>query len=119
MVYSFARVGAMLGMKVDDYYTQGRRAWVRLHEKGGKQHEMPAHHNLEAYIDAYVKAAGIAEDKKGPLFRTAKGKDRNAVGEPDGSAGCVADDPPAGEEGGHQDADRLPQLPGDRDHELP
>ena len=74
MVYSFARVNAMLTMKVEDYYTQGRRAWVRLHEKGGKQHEMPAHHNLEAYIDAYVKVAGIESDKKGPLFRSAKGK---------------------------------------------
>src|SRR4051812_16546752 len=74
MTYSFARVGAMIGMKVEDYYAQGRRAWVRLHEKGGKQHEMPAHHNLEAYVDAYVKAAGIETDKKGPLFRTAKGK---------------------------------------------
>ena len=35
---------------------------------------MPAHHNLEAYIDAYVKAAGIEDDNKGPLFRTAKGR---------------------------------------------
>lgn len=76
MVYSFARVGAMVAMRVEDYYTQGRRSWLRLHEKGGKQHEMPAHHNLEAYIDAYVEAAGIAEDKKGPLFRSAAGKTR-------------------------------------------
>ena len=87
MVYSFARVGAMLVMKVEDYYTQGRRAWVRLHEKGGKQHEMPAHHNLEAYIDAYVKAAGIDGDDKGPLFRSAKGRTgvltRNAMAQPD------------------------------------
>ena len=36
MVYSFARVGAMLAMRVEDYYTQGRRGWLRLHEKGGK-----------------------------------------------------------------------------------
>jgi site-specific recombinase XerD len=71
MVYSFARVGAMVAMRVEDYYPQGRRMWLRLHEKGGKHHEMPAHHNLEAYIDAYVEAAGIAEDKKGSLFRTA------------------------------------------------
>jgi site-specific recombinase XerD len=87
MVYSFARVGAMLVMRVEDYYTQGRRAWVRLHEKGGKQHEMPAHHNLESYIDAYIEAAGIVEDKKGPLFRTAKGKTctltRNPMRQPD------------------------------------
>ena len=119
MVYSFARVGAMLAMKVEDYYTQGRRAWFRLHEKGGKQHEMPAHHNLEAYIDAYVKVGGHREDKKGPLFRTAKGKTGTLSREPDGTAGRLADDPPAGQEGGHPDADRLSQLPGDGDHGLP
>src|SRR3954447_17528165 len=82
MVYSFARVGAMLSMKVEDYYAQGRRAWLRLHEKGGKRHEMPAHHNLEAYIDAYIEAADIAGDKKGPLFRTARGKTKVLNGNP-------------------------------------
>jgi len=46
-------------MNVDDYYPQGKRRWVRLHEKGGKQHEMPAHHLLEQYLDAYVTAAGL------------------------------------------------------------
>ena len=46
MVYSFARIGAAIGMRVEDVYTQNRRLWVRLHEKGGKQHAMPWHHNL-------------------------------------------------------------------------
>lgn len=70
MVYSFARIGAALSMKVDDLYVQQRRLWVRLHEKGGKRHEMPCHHNLESYLHAYVEAADLAEDPKGPLFRT-------------------------------------------------
>lgn len=74
MVFSFARVGAVVGMKVEDYYQNGKRWWIRLHEKGGKFHEVPAHHNLEAYLDAYIEAAGIAQDRKGPLFRTALGK---------------------------------------------
>ena len=47
MVYTFARVNAVIGMKVKDYFIQGRRGWVRLHEKGGKEHEVPCHHNLE------------------------------------------------------------------------
>src|ERR1035441_2946466 len=47
MVFSFARIGAALGMKVEDVFTQNRRLWVRLHEKGGKDHAMPCHHNLE------------------------------------------------------------------------
>jgi integrase len=46
MVYTFARVGAALKMRVEDVYIQGRRTWVRLHEKGGKRHETPCHHNL-------------------------------------------------------------------------
>ena len=70
MVYSFARVGAALGMKVEDVYTQNRRLWVRLNEKGGKAHAMPCHHNLEAYLTAYLDGAGLAGDAKGPLFRT-------------------------------------------------
>jgi site-specific recombinase XerD len=73
MVYTFARVGAVVAMTGADYYAQGKRAWLRLHEKGGKQHEMPAHHLLEEYIDAYIQAAGLAGDEKGPLFRTAPG----------------------------------------------
>lgn len=74
MVYSFARVSAVVGMRVEDYYQNGKRWWIRLHEKGGKFHEVPAHHNAEAYLDAYIRAAGVAEDAKGPLFRTAAGK---------------------------------------------
>jgi site-specific recombinase XerD len=74
MVYTFARVGAALKMRVGDVYVQGRRTWVRLHEKGGKEHEMPAHHNLEAYLHEYVERAGLALDTKGPLFRTVIGR---------------------------------------------
>ena len=70
MVYSFARVGAALGMRVEDIYTQNRRLWVRLHEKGGKHHAMPCHHALEEILHAYLEGAGLAGDPKGPLFRT-------------------------------------------------
>jgi len=68
MVYSFARIGAALGMKVEDVFV--RRLWLRLREKGGKRHEMPCHHNLETYLDAYLDGTGIRGDAKGPLFRT-------------------------------------------------
>jgi site-specific recombinase XerC len=70
MVFSFARIGAALAMKVEDVFTQNRRLWVRLREKGGKAHAMPCHHNLETYIAAYIEGAGLADDPKGPLFRT-------------------------------------------------
>jgi integrase/recombinase XerD len=74
MVYTFARVGAAISMKVEDFFVQGRRGWVRLHEKGGKEHEMPTHHNLDRYLEEYIQAAGIAEDRKSSLFRTMRGR---------------------------------------------
>jgi site-specific recombinase XerD len=70
MVYSFARIGAALGMAVEDVYTQNRRLWERLREKGGKRHAMPCHHNLEEYLTAYLDGAGLRGNSKGPLFRT-------------------------------------------------
>ena len=57
-------------MRVEDYYQNGKRWWFRLHEKGGKLHNVPAHHNAENYLDAYMEAAGIISEKKSPLFRT-------------------------------------------------
>jgi site-specific recombinase XerD len=74
MTYAFARVGAVVAMRVEDYFANGKRWWVRLHEKGGKQHEMPAHHKLEAFIDEYLEGAGIGEAGKSPLFRAATGR---------------------------------------------
>ena len=68
MVYSFARIGAALAMKVEDVYVQNRRLWVRLHEKGGKRHEMPCHHNLDTYLHAYIDGCGLASDPKGRCF---------------------------------------------------
>ncbi len=70
MVYSFARVSAAVAMRLEDYYAEGKRWWFRLHEKGGKLHQVPAHHNAEAYVDAWIKASGIIEDRRLPLFRT-------------------------------------------------
>lgn len=74
MLYSFARVSAVVGMAVKDYYPQGKRSWIRLHEKGGKFHEVPCHHKAEEYLDAYLDAAGIREQPKTPLFRSTRGR---------------------------------------------
>lgn len=68
-VYSFARVGAALAMRVEDVYSQNRRLWVRLREKGGKAHALPCHHTLEEYLVAYLDGSGLRDDPKGPLFR--------------------------------------------------
>src|SRR6202521_2278883 len=71
MTYAFARIGAVVSMRVEDYFANGKRWWVRLHEKGGKRHEMPTHHKLEAFLDEYLRTAGIAGDERSPLFRSA------------------------------------------------
>ena len=74
MLYSFARVSAICGMKVQDYYPVGKRWWLRLLEKGGKVHELPVHHKAEAALDAYLQATGIADQPHSPLWRTAYGR---------------------------------------------
>ena len=64
-------------MEVHDVYVQNRRLWVRLHEKGGKQVELPCHHSLEDYLDDYLDAAGLRDTLRVPLFQTIKrGTDR-------------------------------------------
>jgi integrase/recombinase XerD len=76
MVYSFARVSAIVNMRMRDYYPQGKRYWIRLHEKGGKFHEVPVHHTAESYLDEYIEAAGIGDEKSKPLFRSTRGRSR-------------------------------------------
>ena len=70
MIYTFARISAAVNMNVKDVYQKQENLWVRLHEKGGKHHEMPCQHNLKEWLRAYIEAAGIAEDQNGPLFRS-------------------------------------------------
>ena len=69
MVFSFARVSAAVGMRRQDYFRQGVRGWLRLHEKGGKRHDVPAHHRAEEAVEAYVAAGGL-EDARAPLFQS-------------------------------------------------
>lgn len=76
MVYSFARVGAAVGLNVEDYHVQGKRWYLTLHEKRGRVNRMPVHHKLVDYLDAYIEATGIGGEHKRPLFRSARGKTR-------------------------------------------
>ena len=70
MTYTFARIGAAVAMKVSDVFVEQNRLWVRLRQKGGKRHEMPCHHTLEEYLNAYIDAGGLRNSPNGPLFRT-------------------------------------------------
>jgi integrase/recombinase XerD len=74
MVYAFARVSAVVGLKVEDYFPLRKRWWLRLKEKNGKVNEMGCHHKLEQFLDEYIAAAGVVDDNKGPLFRAAIGR---------------------------------------------
>lgn len=82
MTYALPRVSAVCGMLVGDYYRNGKTWWCRFSEKGGKHHEVPAHHKLVEYLDAYLDAAGIADDKKSPLFRSPRGQSRRLTERP-------------------------------------
>jgi integrase len=117
MIYTFARVGAVPQMNVGDYFSQGRRGWVRLHEKGGKEHEAPCVPKLEAYLDEYIAAAGIAADTDGPLFRTHGALDRYAASHD--AVGCLPDDRALCEAGGHPDENRQSHAARHRHHRLP
>ena len=70
MIYSFARVGAVVGMKVSDFYQNGSKWYVDLHEKGGRDHTLPVHHKAAEYLHEWIMAAKIAEQPKTPLFRS-------------------------------------------------
>lgn len=70
MIYTFARVSAVVNMALGDYYQLGKRSWIRLHEKGGRFHEVPAHHAAEQYLDEYLDRIGTELDPNAPLFRT-------------------------------------------------
>jgi integrase len=76
MVFSFARVGAVNTLRVGDYFENEKRWWLRLHEKGGKRHEVPCHHTLGKFLDDWIGAAGIGADKKGWLFSSIGKGDR-------------------------------------------
>ncbi|HEV8413033.1 MAG TPA: tyrosine-type recombinase/integrase [Bryobacteraceae bacterium] len=70
MGYSFAGVGAAVGLKVEDYFIQKRRGWIRLHEKGGKVTDLPCHHNLEQFLDEWLDRSGLSKEPEAPLFPT-------------------------------------------------
>ena len=118
MVYSFARIGAALGMKVEDVFTQNRRLWVRLREKGGKAHAMPCHHSLEAYLTAYMEQTGIMADDEGAVVPHHRARHRPVDRNPPAPGQRPRHDPPTRGGGRHRDEARQPQLPGDRDHRL-
>ena len=79
MLYSFARVSAVLGMRRQDYFGQESRGWLRLHEKGGKRHDVPAHHRAAEALDEYLEACELKEPKA-VLFQSVDPAGRELTG---------------------------------------
>jgi site-specific recombinase XerD len=74
LAYTFARIGAVVNLKVQDYYPSGKRFFLRFKEKGGKEKELPVHHKLEELLDEYLKATGLGNEPCSLLFPAALGK---------------------------------------------
>ena len=70
MLYTFGRVGAVIAMDVEDYRLSNHQRMFLLHEKGGKEHQVPAHHRLIEYLGEYMDATGLWHSPKSPLFQS-------------------------------------------------
>ena len=115
MLYSFARVSAVIAMRKQDYFRQESRGWLRLHEKGGKRHDVPAHHRAAEALDDYLEAADL-EEAKAALFQSVDPAGRRLTGRALSRRlvlamikrrAVAADLPPSY---------LLPHVPGDGDH---
>ena len=115
MLYSFARVSAVLRMRRQDYFRQESRGWLRLHEKGGKRHDVPAHHRAEQAVAAYVNVSGI-EDPKAPLFQSADPAGRKLTGRALSRRLVLAMIKRRAAAAGLPPSILLPHVPGDGDH---
>lgn len=76
LAYTCSRIGAVVNLKVEDYFQNGKRSILRLGTKGGKENEFPVNHVLEEILDAYLQASGLLAHPTGPLFQTTRGKSR-------------------------------------------
>ena len=99
MLYSFARVSAVLGMRRQDYFQQGSRGWLRLHEKGGKRHDVPAHHRAAEALDGYLDACGL-EAAGEALFQSVDRSGERLTGRGADATGCPGHDQAAGDRRG-------------------
>ena len=115
MLYSFARVSAVIAMRKEDYFRQERHGWLRLHEKGGTRHDLPAHHRAAEALDDYLKAAGI-DEATAALFQSVDPAGAAADGPGALAAARPGHDQAAGGGRGSPALDLLPHVPGDGDH---
>ena len=116
MLYSFARVSAVLGMRRQDDFGQGNRGWLRLHEKGGKRHDVPAHHRAAGRGPRRLRRGGRALGAEGGALPEHEPGGTPADGPGARSAGRPGDDQAASRDRRALALDVLPHVPGDGDH---
>jgi site-specific recombinase XerD len=80
LAYTGARIGAVARLRMADYRNLGDHRVLRFREKGGKDREIPVRHDLAAWLNEYIAAAGMSDDNKAPLFRAADGKRKALTG---------------------------------------
>ena len=68
LLYSWARVSAIVALRVEDYYERKGERWLRLHEKRGKIHEVPVHSKAREAVDEWLLASGLGSNPSAPLF---------------------------------------------------
>jgi integrase len=68
LLYGWARVSAVVALRVEDYYERKGERWLRLHEKRGKIHEVPVHSKAREAIDEWLLAFGFGSNPSAPLF---------------------------------------------------
>ena len=119
MLYTFGRVGAVIAMDVEDYRLSNHQRTFLLHEKGGKEHHVPAHHRLVEYLGEYMDATGLWHSPKSPLFQAVDITKSRAQGHPDEQADRVPDGEATRQTGRAASHHQLPQLPRHRHHQLP
>ena len=73
LIYTAARVGAVAGLKISDYFDTGNQFCLRFAEKGGKSRTIPARHDLQGFLEDYLASIGSSAPDA-PLFRTATGR---------------------------------------------
>src|ERR1700738_1795565 len=78
LLYGWARVSAVVALKVEHYYERKGERWLRLHEKRGKIHEVPVHSKAREAIDQWLLASDLASKPTAPLF-PAFGKDKKTI----------------------------------------
>lgn len=75
LIYTAARVGAVIKLRLRDFQHDGSQWSLRFDEKGGKSRDIPVRHDLQQWLLAYLEATGLTEQPKDrPLFRSAPGK---------------------------------------------